>query len=278
MFDVFHSLADFSWIRDSSAWVGLITLIVLEVVLGIDNIVFISILTGKLPEADREKARRKGLILAVIPRIVFLLLLGVILGMREPLFSIPWPFGTGSAAGGHGASHMTEAGKLALTGQDLVLLAGGLFLIVQAVREIHHKLEGSTEGHGKGAARGSAMTQVMIQIMFMNVIFSLDSIITAVGMVKQVPVMVIAVLVSTFIMMLTVNTVSNFVERHPTVKILALSFLLLIGTNLLAEAAHYHIPKGYVYFAMAFSVFVETINIKASARRNPHPVQLNPPA
>lgn len=278
MFDVFHSLADFSWIRDSAAWVGLITLIVLEVVLGIDNIVFISILTGKLPEADREKARRNGLILAVIPRIVFLLLLGVILGMREPLFSIPWPFGTGSAAGGHGASHMAEAGKLALTGQDLVLLAGGLFLIVQAVREIHHKLEGGTEGHGKGAARGSAMTQVMIQIMFMNVIFSLDSIITAVGMVKQVPVMIIAVLVSTVIMMLTVNTVSNFVERHPTVKILALSFLLLIGTNLLAEAAHYHIPKGYVYFAMAFSVFVETINIKASARRNPHPVQLNPPA
>ncbi|MEN9285238.1 MAG: hypothetical protein RLZZ179_2731 [Verrucomicrobiota bacterium] len=278
MFDVFHSLADFSWIRDSAAWVGLITLIVLEVVLGIDNIVFISILTGKLPEADREKARRKGLILAVIPRIVFLLLLGVILGMREPLFSIPWPFGTGSAAGGHGASHMAEAGKLALTGQDLVLLAGGLFLIVQAVREIHHKLEGGTEGHGQGAARGSAMTQVMIQIMFMNVIFSLDSIITAVGMVKQVPVMIIAVLVSTVIMMLTVNTVSNFVERHPTVKILALSFLLLIGTNLLAEAAHYHIPKGYVYFAMAFSVFVETINIKASARRNPHPVQLNPPA
>jgi predicted tellurium resistance membrane protein TerC len=278
MFDVFHSLADFSWIRDSSAWVGLITLIVLEVVLGIDNIVFISILTGKLPEADREKARRKGLILAVIPRIVFLLLLGVILGMREPLFSIPWPFGTGSAAGGHGSAQMTEAGRLALTGQDLVLLAGGLFLIVQAVREIHHKLEGSTEAHGKGAARGSAMTQVMIQIMFMNVIFSLDSIITAVGMVKQVPVMIIAVLVSTVIMMLTVNTVSNFVERHPTVKILALSFLLLIGTNLLAEAAHYHIPKGYVYFAMAFSVFVETINIKASARRNPHPVQLNPPA
>jgi predicted tellurium resistance membrane protein TerC len=278
MFDVFHSLADFSWIRDSSAWVGLITLIVLEVVLGIDNIVFISILTGKLPEADREKARRKGLILAVIPRIVFLLLLGVILGMREPLFSIPWPFGTGSAAAGHGSAHMTEAGRLALTGQDLVLLAGGLFLIVQAVREIHHKLEGGTDAQGKGAARGSAMTQVMIQIMFMNVIFSLDSIITAVGMVKQVPVMIIAVLVSTVIMMLTVNTVSNFVERHPTVKILALSFLLLIGTNLLAEAAHYHIPKGYVYFAMAFSVFVETINIKASARRNPHPVQLNPPA
>jgi len=278
MFDVFHSLADFSWIRDSSAWVGLITLIVLEVVLGIDNIVFISILTGKLPEADREKARRKGLILAVIPRIVFLLLLGVILGMREPLFSIPWPFGTGSAAGGHGASHMTETGKLALTGQDLVLLAGGLFLIVQAVREIHHKLEGGTEGHGKSSGGAAAMAQVMIQIMFMNVIFSLDSIITAVGMVKQVPVMIIAVLVSTLIMMLTVNPVSNFVERHPTVKILALSFLLLIGTNLLAEAAHYHIPKGYVYFAMAFSVFVETLNIKASARRNPHPVQLNPPA
>ncbi len=275
MLDVFHNLADFSWISSSSAWIGLLTLILLEVVLGIDNIVFISILTGKLPEAQREKARRKGLILAVIPRIVFLLLLGLILGMQEPLFSIPWPFGQGDSA--HPGPHPVEPGKLAITGQDLVLLVGGLFLIVQAVREIHHKLEGPDGSQqGSTAAAAATMAQVMVQIMFMNVIFSLDSIITAVGMVKQIPVMIIAVLVSTVVMMLAVNTVSNFVEKHPTVKILALSFLLLIGTNLLAEAAHYHIPKGYVYFAMAFSVFVETLNIKAAKKSNP--VHLNPPA
>jgi predicted tellurium resistance membrane protein TerC len=275
MLDVFHNLADFSWIHSSSAWIGLLTLILLEVVLGIDNIVFISILTGKLPADQREKARRKGLILAVIPRIVFLLLLGLILGMQEPLFSIPWPFGQGDSA--HPGPHPVEPGKLAITGQDLVLLVGGLFLIVQAVREIHHKLEGPDGSQQGGTAAAAAtMAQVMVQIMFMNVIFSLDSIITAVGMVKQIPVMIIAVLVSTVVMMLAVNTVSNFVEKHPTVKILALSFLLLIGTNLLAEAAHYHIPKGYVYFAMAFSVFVETLNIKASKKSNP--VHLNPPA
>ena len=275
MLDVFHNLADFSWIHSSSAWIGLLTLILLEVVLGIDNIVFISILTGKLPADQREKARRKGLILAVIPRIVFLMLLGLILGMQEPLFSIPWPFGQGDSA--HHGAHPDQPGKLALTGQDLVLLVGGLFLIVQAVREIHHKLEGPDGSQpGSTAATAASMAQVMVQIMFMNVIFSLDSIITAVGMVKQIPVMIIAVLVSTFVMMLAVNTVSNFVEKHPTVKILALSFLLLIGTNLLAEAAHYHIPKGYVYFAMAFSVFVETLNIKASKKSNP--VHLNPPA
>lgn len=275
MLDVFHNLADFSWISSSSAWIGLLTLILLEVVLGIDNIVFISILTGKLPADQREKARRKGLILAVIPRIVFLLLLGLILGMQEPLFSIPWPFGQGDSA--HPGPHPVEPGKLAITGQDLVLLVGGLFLIVQAVREIHHKLEGPDGSQqGSTAAAAATMAQVMVQIMFMNVIFSLDSIITAVGMVKQIPVMIIAVLVSTVVMMLAVNTVSNFVEKHPTVKILALSFLLLIGTNLLAEAAHYHIPKGYVYFAMAFSVFVETLNIKAAKKSNP--VHLNPPA
>lgn len=275
MLDVFHNLADFSWISSSSAWIGLLTLILLEVVLGIDNIVFISILTGKLPADQRDKARRKGLILAVIPRIVFLMLLGLILSMQEPLFSIPWPFGQGDSA--HHGTHAPEPGKLALTGQDLVLLVGGLFLIVQAVREIHHKLEGP-DGSQPGSTRAAAasMAQVMVQIMFMNVIFSLDSIITAVGMVKQIPVMIIAVLVSTVVMMLAVNTVSNFVEKHPTVKILALSFLLLIGTNLLAEAAHYHIPKGYVYFAMAFSVFVETLNIKAAKKSNP--VHLNPPA
>ena len=273
--NILQNLSDFSWIHDSGAWIGLITLIILEVVLGIDNVVFISILTGKLPEAQREHARRRGMILAVIPRVLFLLLLGVILSMREPLFSIPWPFGQGAGAADAHGSAAAEAGKLALTGQDLVLLVGGLFLIVQAVREIHHKLEGATGGEN-GSAAAATMRKVMIQVVFMNIIFSLDSIITAVGMVKQIPVMIIAVLVSTAIMMLAVNTISRFVERHPTVKMLALAFLLLIGTNLIAEAAHYHIPKGYVYFAMAFSVFVEALNIKAAKKGQP--VHLHPPA
>jgi predicted tellurium resistance membrane protein TerC len=174
-------------------------------------------------------------------------------------------------------------GQLALSGQDLVLLIGGLFLIWQAVREIHHKLEGEGDGtkgdHAKRSAAG--LGAVMVQIMFMNILFSLDSIVTAVGMTNgvkgAVPVMVIAVLISTAIMVLAINPVSNFVERHPSVKMLALSFLLLIGTNLMAEAAHVHVPKGYVYFAMAFSVFVEILNIKTSGRKA-EPVQLHPRA
>jgi predicted tellurium resistance membrane protein TerC len=280
--EIFNQLTDWSWVLTSAAWVSLLTLVALEVVLGVDNIVFISILTGKLPPEKRAAARKKGLALAVIPRIVFLMLLGVILSMQHPLFSIPWPFEQGTDPHADSA-HPVPSGYLALTGQDLVLLVGGLFLIVQAVREIHHKLEGEGDGshghHGRRSAAG--LGAVMMQIMLMNILFSLDSIITAVGMTNgvpgAVPIMVLAVVISTAIMVVAINPVSNFVERHPSVKMLALAFLLLIGTNLLGEAAHIHVPKGYVYFAMAFSVFVEVLNIKSSGRRS-EPVKLHPPA
>ncbi len=296
--EFWHHLTDFSWMTNSAAWMGLLTLVALEVVLGIDNIVFISILSGKLPEASRPEVRRKGLILAVIPRLLFLVLLGLILGMEKPLFSIWWPFEQHSHPGMDGTTAVLQQGKLGLTGKDLVLLIGGLFLLYQSVREIHHKLEGdgnaeSAPGTGADisgdsdaalspsgappASLSKLRRAVLMQIMFMNIIFSLDSIITAVGMVKEIPVMIMAVLISTVIMIVAVNAVSNFVDRHPTVKILALAFLLLIGTNLLAEAAHFAIPKGYVYFAMAFSVFVELLNIKTSGRRSAA-VKLHPPA
>lgn len=254
---------DFSWISSGAAWIGLITLVILEVVLGIDNIVFISILTGKLPEADRPAARRKGLILAVIPRIIFLLLLGLILSLEHPIFTLPIE----DPQAGHLTS-VPAGTQLGISGKDLVLIIGGLFLIVQAVREIHHKIEGENDGtDGSGTPKAAAkIGTVMLQIMLMNIIFSLDSIITAIGMVKEIPIMIIAVLISTALMIVAVNPISNFVEKHPAVKMLALAFLLLIGTNLLAESAHFHIPKGYVYFAMAFSVLVEVLNIRASSR------------
>jgi predicted tellurium resistance membrane protein TerC len=277
--DLLANLSDFSWISRGDAWIGLVTLILLEVVLGIDNIVFISILTGKLPAADRPKARRTGLILAVIPRLIFLFLIGAILSMSKPLISIPWPF---EQSAHHMGEHNFKAGMLALSGKDLILLVGGLFLIIQAVREIHQKLEGTTGDagsttEGKAPSVAATISKVMIQIVFMNIIFSLDSIITAIGMVKEIPVMMIAVIISTLIMLIAVNPVSEFVEKHPSVKILALAFLLLIGTNLVAESAHFHMPKGYVYFAMAFSMAVELINIRASGRRS-QPVALHPPA
>ncbi|MDB6133721.1 MAG: TerC family protein [Verrucomicrobiales bacterium] len=260
--DLLQNLTDFSWVGSGAAWIGLITLVVLEVVLGIDNIVFISILTSKLPEADRAKARRKGLILAVIPRLVFLLLLGLILSLQKPLFTLPIE----DPQSGYLTS-VPKGTMLGFTGKDLVMLVGGLFLIVQAVKEIHHKIEGgAAAGVEAGPKVAVSIGKVMIQIMLMNVIFSLDSIITAVGMVKEIPIMIIAVLLSTAVMIFAVNPISNFVEKHPAVKMLALAFLLLIGTNLLAESAHFHIPKGYVYFAMAFSVVVEVLNIRASLR------------
>jgi predicted tellurium resistance membrane protein TerC len=256
--ETLKSFIDFTWVSQPSAWIGLLTLIALEVVLGIDNIVFISILSGKLPQHQQAEARKKGLILAVIPRIIFLFLLGLILKLQEPLFYLPLPDPSGHS--------LHPNGWLGLTGQELVLVVGGLFLIVQSVREIHHSMEPGEEDitSSTGVAKGAiTVGKVLVQIMFMNIIFSLDSIVTAIGMVKEVPVMVLAVLISTIIMIYAVGPIGNFVHRHPTVKVLALAFLLLIGTNLLAEAFHFHIPKGYVYFAMAFSVFVEMLNIKA---------------
>jgi predicted tellurium resistance membrane protein TerC len=228
------------WITDPQAWVGFATLTVLEIVLGIDNIIFISILAGKLPRDQQAKARYIGLGLAMVMRIALLFSLSWIIRLTEPLFDV--------------------LGQ-EISGRDLVLLIGGLFLIAKATHEIHHRLEGE-EGE-RSAKVAPSLRSVLIQIMLLDIVFSLDSVITAVGMVDQLGVMVAAVVVAVGFMMVFAKPVSDFVERHPTVKMLALSFLIMIGVSLVAESFDQHIPKGYIYFAMAFSVMVEVLNLKA---------------
>jgi predicted tellurium resistance membrane protein TerC len=232
------------WITDPNAWIGLLTLTALEIVLGIDNIIFISILAGKLPVQDQPKARQLGLLGAFVTRILLLLSLAWIVRLTQPLFSVL----------GHGVS-----------GRDLILLAGGLFLIGKATYEIHGKLEGE-EQDVDGARAARSLARVVIQIMLIDIVFSLDSVITAVGMVDEIGIMIAANIVALGIMLAAAGPISGFVDRHPTVKMLALSFLVLIGTNLVAEGFGVHIPKGYTYFAMAFSVLVEMLNLKL--RRN----------
>jgi len=240
------------WMSDPQAWIGLLTLTVLEIVLGIDNVIFISILSGKLPPHQRASARRLGLGLAMGMRILLLLSISWIVRLTEPWFSL---FGRD------------------ISGRDLVLLVGGLFLLAKATHEIHGKLEGAEGGHDVAAA--PSFQSVIIQILLLDIVFSLDSVITAVGMVQQVSLMITAVVISVGFMMLFAGPVSEFVERHPTVKVLALAFLLMIGAMLVAEGFHQHIPKGYIYFAMAFSVFVEVLNIRL--RRVSQPVHLHQP-
>ncbi len=230
----------FDWLSDPNAWAALLTLTAMEIVLGIDNIVFISILAGKLPPAQQNKARQIGLAAAMISRILLLLSLSWIMRLTTPLFEI---LGKG------------------ITGRDLILLGGGLFLIWKATKEIHHKIEGQVESERNGKAQ--TFGGVVGQIMVIDIIFSLDSVITAVGMADQISVMVLAVMISVAMMMIAARPISEFVDKHPTVKMLALSFLLLIGVNLMAEAGGLHIPKGYTYFAMAFSLFVEVLNLRA---------------
>jgi len=241
------------WLTDPQAWIALLTLTVMEVVLGIDNVIFISILAGKLPPEQRDRARTIGLAGAMITRILLLLGLTWVMKLTRPLFEI---------------FHHEVSGR------DLILILGGLFLIAKSTHEIHEKLEGEEhQGAGRPAA---SMTSVIIQIMLLDIIFSLDSVITAVGMARQLAVMVIAVVISVIFMMLYSRPISHFVDRHPTVKMLALSFLILIGVMLVAEGGHQHIPKGYVYFAMAFSVFVEMLNLRL--RKHPsQPVKLHQP-
>ena len=229
------------WISSPEAWIGLLTLTVLEIVLGIDNIVFISILAGKLPPNQRARARSIGLALAMITRILLLVSLTWIMGLTAPLFDI-----LGNE----------------ISGRDLILLIGGVFLIWKSTREIHERLEGESES--ERTTRGAAtMAGVLVQIALLDLVFSLDSVITAVGMANQVAVMITAIVLAVGFMMFSAGPVSAFVERHPTVKMLALSFLLLIGVTLIAEGFGQHISKGYVYFAMAFSVFVEVLNLRA---------------
>ena len=240
------------WISDPQIWIAFLTLSVLELVLGIDNVIFISILSGKLPEKDQKKARVIGLALALLMRIGLLFSLTWVMGLTAPLFTV-W-----------GQS---------VSGRDLILLIGGLFLLAKSTHEIHGSLEGAEGESSKKVYAGFA--GVIIQIMLLDIVFSLDSVITAVGMVDNIWVMIAAVVVSIIAMMLFAGSIGAFVQRHPTIKMLALSFLLLIGTSLIAEGLHFHIPKGYVYFAMAFSVFVELLNIRL--RKKAPPVQLHNP-
>ena len=232
--------------------IALATLTLLEIVLGVDNIIFISILSGKLPPAQQPLARRLGLLLAMGTRILLLFSLAWVIKLTAPLFAL-W---------GH-----------EISGRDLILILGGLFLLGKSTHEIHGRLEGE-EGHSSARAAAS-FRSVLIQIALLDIVFSLDSVITAVGMVDQVAVMIVAVVISVLIMMLAAEPISAFVHRHPTVKMLALSFLLLIGMSLLAEGFDHHIPKGYVYFAMGFSVFVEAMNLKM--RKKANPVHLHEP-
>ena len=231
--------------------IALLTLTVLEIVLGIDNVIFISILAGKLPEHQQSRGRQTGLAVALVSRIALLASLAWIIRLTAPLFTVV---------------------GLEISGRDLILIGGGLFLLAKATREIHDKLEG-IEGHGSAKAVVS-FASVIIQIMLLDVVFSLDSVITAVGMARDLWVMITAVIIAVGIMLWASGSISDFVNRHPTVKILALSFLLLIGLSLLVDGLHQHIPKGYIYFAMGFSVFVEMLNLRLRTPKEPAPVQL----
>jgi predicted tellurium resistance membrane protein TerC len=237
------------WLTDPQIWIALATLTFLEIVLGVDNVIFISILSGKLPPDQQPRARRLGLLGAMATRVLLLLSLAWVIRLTEPLFTI-----------GRGFS-----------GRDVILIGGGLFLIGKSTYEIHDRLEGE-EGHGSAKVAASFVS-VIIQIMVLDIVFSLDSVITAVGMVDELWVMITAVLISVGIMMASAEAISAFVHKHPTVKMLALSFLLLIGLSLILEGFNHHIPKGYIYFAMGFSVFVEMINLRI--RKPAKPVHLH---
>jgi len=232
------------WLLDPQAWIALATLTALEIVLGIDNIIFISILVGRLPPAQRQKARTLGLGLAMGTRILLLMSLSWVMTLVEPLFTV--------------LEH-------AISGRDIILVGGGLFLLAKSTHEIHGSLEGYDEEEKK--VRNVGFIGVLIQIAILDIIFSLDSVITAVGLANQLPVMVLAIVISVIVMMFFARAIGEFVDRHPTIKMLALSFLILVGVSLIGEGFEFHIPKGYIYFAMAFSVAVEMLNLRMRAKR-----------
>jgi predicted tellurium resistance membrane protein TerC len=240
------------WLADPSTWIAFLTLVVLELVLGVDNVIFISILAGRLPRHQQARGRRLGLALAVLSRILLLTSLSWIIGLTKPLFTVL---------------------QYEISWRDIILILGGLFLLAKSTYEIHQKLEG-VEGHASVRV-GPSFVSVMVQVLLLDVVFSLDSVITAVGMVDDLAIMVTAVIVAAALMILASGPVGDFVDRHPTIKMLALSFLLLIGFTLVVEGLHQHIPKGYIYFAMAFSVFVEMLNLRL--RRVQAPVKLHEP-
>ncbi len=235
------------WLADPQTWVAFLTLVTLELVLGVDNVIFISILAGKLPVEQQQKARRIGLGLALISRILLLFSLKWLIGLEDPIVNV---------------------GSVHLSGHDLILIIGGFFLVGKATHEIHEKMEGE-EGHASSAVKAT-FAGVMVQVLLLDVVFSLDSVITAVGMVDRLAIMVAAVIVAAIVMIISADPIGKFVDGHPTVKMLALSFLLLIGFTLIAEGFHQHVSKEYIYFAMGFSVFVEMLNLKMKkVRRNP---------
>lgn len=235
------------WFADPSAWIALLTLTFLEIVLGIDNIVFISVLTNRLPVEKRDKTRFTGLAVAMISRILLVFTLSWIIGLTKPLFT---------------------AFDTAVSWKDMIMIAGGLFLLTKSTLEIHHSLEAHQEEQEE--PKQVTVKSVLLQVLVLDIVFSLDSVITAVGMVPHVSVMVIAIVVSVGVMMVAAKPISNFIEEHPTFKMLALSFLLLIGVTLIGEGFHFHIPKGYLYFAMAFSTFVEVLNMKIYKSKKSH--------
>lgn len=250
------------WLANPEIWISLVTLTVLEIVLGIDNVVFISILSNKLPAHQQRKARQLGLFLALIMRVGLLFSIKWIMSLtRNFLFVGQWL----------GIDHPDWQRYLNLSGRDLILLLGGLFLIYKSTTEIHHRIEGESE-QSKLNGRAVTFASVIVQILILDIVFSLDSVITAVGMVDSIGVMIAAVIIAVIIMMLSASAISDFVNNHPSVKMLALAFLLLIGVSLTAEAFEQHIPKGYIYFAMAFSVMVEYLNIRSS-RKKKDPLQ-----
>jgi predicted tellurium resistance membrane protein TerC len=247
------------WITQPEIWISLVTLTVLEIILGIDNIVFISILAGKLPHNQQAKARQTGLALALITRVLLLCTLAFMARLTKPLFQIPT---LGILDEPHGVS-----------GRDLILLLGGLFLLWKSTHEIHDKLEGED---GEVSSRVTPkFTAVVIQILLLDIVFSLDSVITAVGMARKLGVMIAAVIIALIFMLFFSGRISDFIHKHPSLKMLALSFLLLIGCALVAEGFHKEIPKGYIYFAMAFSVGVEALNIRMRAKQKANPVKLH---
>jgi predicted tellurium resistance membrane protein TerC len=239
---------DWSFLSQPEAWISLVTLTLLEIVLGIDNVVFIAILAGKLPKEQQHKARQLGLTLALVTRILLLCALAWMVRLTKPLFTI--------SVFGH---------DWGFSGRDLILIIGGLFLLTKSTREIHEKLEGADGEKSRRIA--PSFTSVIIQILLLDIVFSLDSVITAVGMASHLPVMITAVIVAVCFMLVFGGAISRFIEKHPTVKMLALSFLLMIGLLLVAEGFHREIPKGYVYFAMAFSVGVEMLNLRMKTKR-----------
>ena len=243
-----------SWITDPQAWIAFTTLLVLEVVLGIDNVIFISILSSKLPTAQQAKARIVGLGLAMFLRIALLISISWVIGLTAPLFTV-----------------LSQE----ISGRDIILVVGGLFLIAKSTHEIHQKLEG--EEGGSSARVAPTFASVIVQILLLDAVFSLDSVITAVGLVQEIGIMVAAIIVAVMLMMVFAGPVGDFVERHPTIKMLALSFLLLIGVTLIVEGFDGHVPRGYIYFSMAFSMFVEMLNMRVRKAKAPPPVKLHQP-